>query len=115
MDKKSSKWYIPADIHILLITPVVLVLITILAGDLLPVMMSLKQGSLEKIYFAALGFAVTGILLLFFARLPLYRQRKFWTVGPRALDLIHRRLYWTSYVFLVLGIGLLGVVWLRVQ
>jgi hypothetical protein len=33
----------------------------------------------------ALGFI--GAVLLFFARLPLYRQRRFFAFGPRQLDL----------------------------
>jgi hypothetical protein len=32
-----------------------------------------------------MAFAVAGIVLLFFARVPLYKQRKFFTFGSKAL------------------------------
>lgn len=47
-----------------------------------------------------------GIVLLFLARLPLYRQRRFFAFGPKLLDESHRRLYRWAYRFICLG-GLL--------
>jgi hypothetical protein len=50
---------------------------------------------------------------LFLARLPLYRARRFWTVGPRQLDRKHRRYYWLAYVAVTVSLLLLWIVWLR--
>ena len=65
------------------------------------------------LYGFGLGAGAIGAVLLFVARLPLYKQRRFWTIGPMPLDRKHRRIYWLTYVFVVTGLLLLGVVWLR--
>ena len=62
-----------------------------------------------------LGLGVLGALLLLFARLPLYRERRFWTVGPRQLDQKHRRFYWLAYAFVTASLLLMLVVWLRTK
>ena len=56
-----------------------------------------------------------GTVLLFFARLPLYRQRRFLVFGPRELDKRHRRLYWWAYRFIAASIVLLVVLILIVR
>jgi hypothetical protein len=56
-----------------------------------------------------------GIFLLFFSRLPLYRQRRFWTFGPRELPAFNRKLYWLAYLFFVASILLLLTIWLKVK
>jgi len=48
-----------------------------------------------------------GAVLLLIARIPLYRQHRFFTLGPRSLTGIYRRLYFTAYVFIVPSIVLL--------
>jgi hypothetical protein len=53
-----------------------------------------------------MAFAGAGVVLLFLARLPLYRQRRFFAFGPKLLDESHRRLYRWAYGFICLG-GLL--------
>ncbi len=58
---------------------------------------------------------MVGALLLLLARLPLYRERRFWTVGPRQLDQKHRRLCWLAYAFVTVSLLLLLVVWLRTR
>ena len=55
-------------------------------------------------------FALVGVILLAVARLPLYRQRRFFAFGPAPLDLAHRRLYWRGYGFILVGIFFLAVV-----
>lgn len=55
----------------------------------------------------AMFFASVGVVLLFFARLPLYRQRRFFSIGPKLLDEPHRRLYRWAYRFIFLGVLLL--------
>lgn len=57
---------------------------------------------------AALVLGFIGIVLLFLARLPLYRKRRLFTFGPHALDRKHQRLYWWAYGFI--GVSLLLLV-----
>lgn len=48
-----------------------------------------------------LASALIGITLLFIARIPLYRQRRFLVFGPKALPETHRRIYRIAYAFIV--------------
>jgi hypothetical protein len=48
----------------------------------------------------ALIIGCIGVALLFKARLPLYRQGKYFSFGPRQLSPEQRRLYWISYAFI---------------
>ena len=45
-----------------------------------------------------------GLLMLTWARLPLYRQRHFFSFGPAGLDARHRRIYWRAYVFIAISV-----------
>ena len=47
-----------------------------------------------------------GALLLLIARIPLNRQRRFFTLGPSSLSGIYRKLYFTAYAFIVSSIVL---------
>src|SRR5260370_40448886 len=49
---------------------------------------------------------IGGVSLLI-ARMPLYRQRRFFTLGPSSLSGIYRKLYFTAYFFIVPSIVLL--------
>jgi len=115
MEKKSSNWYFPPDLGCLLFSWVWFGLIAILAGGILSLISKLRSGDVLAIFYAALGFSGIGTILLFLARLPLYRQRRFFTFGPRALDRHHRRVYWLAYIFVIASIGLLAIVWCRVR
>ncbi len=55
----------------------------------------------------ALFLGCAGALLLLIARIPLYRQHRFFTLGPKSLSGIYRKLYFTAYLFIVHGIVLL--------
>lgn len=52
----------------------------------------------------ALGFS--GTMLLFLARRPLYRNGRFFQLGPRGLDGNHRRLYRGAWCLIGASIGL---------
>jgi hypothetical protein len=115
MSKKSSDWYIPADwafqFSLLIVIPVT----TILAGVLLPALSFLKTTDAFILFYTALGIGALGSILLFFARLPLYRQRRYWTLGPRELPNLHRKLYWLAYIFVAACVLLLTIVWLKAK
>jgi hypothetical protein len=65
-----------------------------------------RRGDPTMLY-VALVVAAVGVVLLFMARLPLYRERRFFTFGPGALDQRHRRLYRWAYGFIAAGVVLM--------
>jgi len=109
MSKRNSDWYIPPDWGMFIVIPCV----AVLSSLLLPVVAQLKTADIRVLYGLGLGAGVIGAVLLFVGRLPLYEQRRFWTIGPMPLDRKHRRIYWLAYAFVVASLLLLGVVWLR--
>jgi hypothetical protein len=111
MSKKSSDWYIPPDWSLFLVIPT----ITILAFVLLPALSFLKAADALNLFYSGLGIGSLGIVFLFFARLPLYRQHRFLVFGPRELPAFHRKLYWLAYLFVVTSVLLLTVVWSKVK
>jgi len=58
-------------------------------------------------YFAALTIATLGIALLVYAKLPLYRQGRFFTFGSRALPESRRAFYRWGYRCAGLAVALL--------
>jgi dipeptide/tripeptide permease len=114
MSKRNSDWYIPPDLLALLGLFFVLPCIAVLASILLPLVARLQTSNIRALYGFGLGSGVLGAILLLVARLPLYKQRRFWTVGPTQLDRKHCRLYWLAYIFIASSLLLLAVVWLRV-
>ena len=113
MSKRNSDWYVPPDWRWLLGLNFLLPCIAMLAGIFLSLIALLQTADMRALYGFGLGAGVMGTFLLFIARLPLYRQRRFWTIGPKHLDQKHRRAYWLSYVFVVVSMLMLGIVWLR--
>ncbi len=96
--RKLSDWYVPPELigmFLFFFVP----LIGILCAMLLPLLNQARRRGDATLVYVALLFGIIGIMLLFFARLPLYKQRKFFTFGSRALDAPHRKLYHWAYVF----------------
>jgi hypothetical protein len=58
-------------------------------------------------YGAALTIAAAGVALIFYAKLPLYRQRQFFTFGTRALPENRRAYYRWGYGCAAFAITLL--------
>ena len=94
--KVSPIWHsdIPGLLSFLLIP-----LVALLGGMFLPFMSHLRRHDSLPVYIVAVLAGVLGVVLLFFARLPLYRQRQFFTFGSRHLDAAHRKLYRLAYFF----------------
>jgi hypothetical protein len=68
-------------------------IIGILAAMILPLLNRIQRADAWSVFGVALAIAVVGVILLFCARLPLYRQGRFYSFGSRLLDAPHRRLY----------------------
>jgi hypothetical protein len=113
MTKRDSNWHFPRDWLCLLAMTVVPGVAALFVSILLPLVVRLNTWNLRALYGVGLGVGVISIVMLFVARLPLYKQRRFWSIGPTHLDRKHRRIYWLAYVFVAASLALLGVVWLR--
>ena len=113
MSKRNSDWYIPPDWLWLMGPFIMLPCIVVLSSMLLPIVAKLQTADIRALYGLGLRAGVIGAGLLFVDRLPLYKQHRFWTIGPMQLDRKHRRIYWLAYAFVVAGLLLLGVVRLR--
>ena len=112
MNKRDPDWcYVPPGAVPFLLIP----FIAVLAGVLLPVVARLKTTEVGTVYGIGVAAGIVGALLLPVARLPLYREQRFWTVGPRKLDRKHRCFYWSAYACIGSSLLLLLVVWLRTR
>lgn len=114
MSDKRSNRHLPQEVLGLLGTVLLMpaiAVILVLSATLLPPITSLRCVDSTRLFWIGLTAGIIGIVLLFFARLPLYRQKRFWTLGPRELDTFHRRLYWLAYLVVLVSIGSLVVVW----
>ena len=99
-----SHWYIPKDWQAHLLLQFGLPVILLMMGIFVPGLINARQGDLT-LFWVALTFAVIGVALLFFAKLPLYRQGNYLTFGSRALSRGRRKVYRIAYIFI--GAGLL--------
>jgi hypothetical protein len=105
-----NRWYLPPML-ILCVAPLIS---GPLAGAGLHVVNALRAGQ-WWIPASALVFSGIGIVLLFVSKLPLYRQRRFFTFGPRLLNTRHRRLFRWSYCFIAVGLLLMVCVLLALR
>jgi len=115
MNKRNSDWYIPPDWRCLLAVSFLPACIAILAAMILPLEAKLQTANLWTLYGLGLCAGVASVVMLLIARKPLYKERHFWTIGPKWLDRKHRRIYWLSYAFVAVSLLLLSVVWLRAR
>jgi hypothetical protein len=115
MSKNKLDWYVPSDWAFHFGFLIFTVTMAIMAGALLPLFDKLKTANDVDLYLSGLSAGCLGITLLFFARLPLYRQHRFFTFGPKALPGFHRKLYWLAYAMVGLTVLLFGMVWLGNQ
>jgi hypothetical protein len=77
----------------------VLPIVAVVAGCFLPVLAGARQGD-RPLFWIALVAALIGIVFLFLAKLPLYRQGKYFTFGSRPLPQGRRQIYRMAYVFI---------------
>ena len=95
--KKPDGGHFPRDLRALLEPGLFVTFFAIVMPYL-----SLGSGRGDKTLLAvSLVLGGIGVILLFFARLPLYRQRRFFVFGARYLTGNHKRLYYAAYVFII--------------
>jgi hypothetical protein len=69
----------------------------------LPAIANARKGDLT-LFILSLVLSIAGVVLLFLAKLPLYRHGKFFTVGPAALPESHKRIYRVAWRFIAAGL-----------
>lgn len=104
----KSDWYIPPDWRFILSWHFIVMPAAILAAMFTVALLNAAQGDTTLVWVALLIGAI-GVSMLFFARLPLYRQRNFLSFGPRALPAGHRKLYWTAYGFIGVSVAIMAL------
>jgi hypothetical protein len=107
--RKLSDWYVPLDVAVIYGLPFVIIPVSVLFAMLLPLLSRARSSGDTTLLYVAFAVGAVGVILLAFARMPLYRQGRFFTFGPRALDEAHRRLYWWAYRFIVVSVLLMSL------
>jgi hypothetical protein len=108
MRSNKSEWYLGRHWLWLFGLQILPIVAMIIAANVLGALARAKRGDPFLIYLA-LGLAVAGLLLLFLAKLPLYRQGKFFTLGSKALPENSRSLYRIAYAPIGLSVVILLV------
>jgi ABC-type branched-subunit amino acid transport system permease subunit len=104
-DQKQNEWiWPPADQWLTVWGHFVMFSTIVLVGELVYLFSSLTAARRIECYFGALTIAITGASLIFFAKLPLYRRRRFFTFGSRPLPEDRRPFYRWGYRCLAFAI-----------
>ena len=113
--RKVSDWYVPPDIAVVYGLPFLIIPIGLLAALLLTLLSGARNNGDFTLLYMAFAPSAVGISLLALARMPLYRQRRFFTFGSRALDEGHRRLYRWAYRFIGVSVLLMSFLLLALR
>ncbi len=114
MNSERSNRRFPADLGALLFPQPILVGWIILTTVAFCDLDNFLRSSAEEIFWSGFGLGMLGIVILFFARLPLYCQGKFFSIGPKQLPSFHKRLYWIAYAIVAAAVVVLGFLWWRI-
>jgi hypothetical protein len=93
MNKRGSDWCLPPELRWVLIVSFAPMCIGISLGLLAA---WTYATDVRALFGVGLGAGAIGVVTLFVARLPLYKQHRFWTYGPKQLDRKHRRKFAAS-------------------
>jgi len=104
----KSDWKMPKDMLSLLGVFVILPSVAIIAGCFLPMLSRVRRGD-PTLFWITVSIAIVGVFLLFIAKLPLYRQGKFFTFGTKALPERHKS-YYRIACFLIVASAIIMLV-----
>ena len=93
----------PVDQWIAVWGPFSIALIAIVTSRLLDFFTDLSATRWLRWYAIALAVSIFGASLILYAKIPLYRQRQFFTFGSRALPESSRAFYRWGYRFVAAG------------
>ena len=102
----KSDWNLPQDMLLLVGLFFILPASAILLACFLPILTGARRGD-PRLFWIASSLAIIGVFLLFIAKLPLYRQGKFFTLGSKALSDKHKILYRLAYKFIGISVVLM--------
>jgi len=85
----------------------VVAIVALVASQLVIFFMGLSGARWIWCYGISLGVAVVGVCLIFYAKVPLYRQRRFFTFGSGALPEGRRPFYHWGYRCVTFAVALL--------
>jgi nitric oxide reductase large subunit len=114
MNSNRSDWYVPSDWLAILSLYFIILPMGLLSAMLIPALNNARHGNPALVY-VSMTLAMVGVVLLFFARLPLYRQHKFFYFGPKALPPRQRRLYWAAYILTGMSVVLMLLLMLALK
>jgi hypothetical protein len=115
MDTRRSgehRWAFPPDLLFALGIPIIFV--ALVTEWVLDWLFRARTGD-PWFFGAAVAIGVAGIAMLFVARLPLYRQHRFWCIGSRELPDRSRVLYRRAYCLITVSVLLLAMLLLIVR
>jgi len=107
---KSNRQF-PHDFAFIFGSHFSLITVGLLAGLIVPLANSTIKGDPTLLAVACLG-SLIGCVLLFLAKLPLYKKGVFFTMGRSMLPSRSRRLYCAAYFFILPSIALLILIYL---
>lgn len=113
-DNKGGSHF-PPDLAALLGVYWIMLPIAALGTVMFSGIQAVKSNGDLTLFWIALGLGCVGAVILFVARLPLYRQRRFGQIGPKGLDTFHKRLYVWAWCFLGLSISLFTLLLILVR
>ena len=106
--QKHNEWiWPPPGQWVLIWGGLMMMIIGLLASELVTFSNRLTGAAWISCYFSALAVSAVGVSLLFYAKLPLYRQRRFFTFGSRALPEQRRPFYRWGYRCVMVGVAIL--------
>lgn len=100
MERDKSDWKFSEDILFTLIFCAFPIIGAAFLGWFFNELSNVRRGNLTLFWIAA-SVAIVGLFLLFTAKLPIYRQSKFFTFGSKTLPERHKIVYRIAYYFLI--------------
>jgi hypothetical protein len=106
MKSNRSEWYFPRDWLFFFLWQTLPIVCLLLMPLILWFVRGTRQGDPTFLWIAAI-LAAVGIVLLFLARLPLYRQGRYFAFGSKALPAGHRKVYRIAYDFIGVSVAMM--------
>lgn len=114
MRQARSGGFLSSDWKFFIALQLAIPAVVVVSGVLLPLLAGVRQGDLTSVWLS-LAWVLLGIVLLFVAKWPLYRQGRYFTFGSTPLPEGRRPLYRLGYVFVVAGLLLMLLLWSAVR
>jgi hypothetical protein len=112
-ERDSREWiWPPLGQWVLLWGMLVIAIIGIVTAQVASWFRTLTHGEWIRCYNVAVLFGIIGVGLIFYAKLPAYREHRFFTFGAGALPVKRRTVYRWGYRCAILSGALFACLWL---